>query len=180
MWTGLAVCVLLLIVDVASVWWGVSWASRWPSRVVSVGGGKIQVLWILGGAHLSHGSTWAVGRLPTPGIGWYPAIRKNPAAGFLTWVAIPLWIPLVVVAIPTGFLWRRERRRAPPGHCRSCRYNLTGNVSGVCPECGETAAPSTANRGACVVLLAYVSVFPILIIANVLTQQWHAWGAWRL
>lgn len=22
------------------------------------------------------------------------------------------------------------------GHCRACGYNLTGNVSGVCPECG--------------------------------------------
>jgi len=23
------------------------------------------------------------------------------------------------------------------GSCRDCGYNLTGNVSGVCPECGE-------------------------------------------
>jgi hypothetical protein len=23
-----------------------------------------------------------------------------------------------------------------PGRCRSCDYDLTGNVSGVCPECG--------------------------------------------
>ncbi|MGQ9649774.1 MAG: hypothetical protein ACUVXJ_06675 [Phycisphaerae bacterium] len=27
--------------------------------------------------------------------------------------------------------------RIPPGHCQKCGYNLTGNVSGVCPECGE-------------------------------------------
>ena len=31
----------------------------------------------------------------------------------------------------------RERRPFyPPGHCQKCGYNLTGNVSGVCPECG--------------------------------------------
>jgi len=24
----------------------------------------------------------------------------------------------------------------PPGHCQTCGYNLTGNVSGVCSECG--------------------------------------------
>lgn len=28
----------------------------------------------------------------------------------------------------------RERRKAV--HCESCDYNLTGNESGVCPECG--------------------------------------------
>ena len=33
----------------------------------------------------------------------------------------------------------RERRPFyPPGHCQKCGYNLTGNVSGVCPECGES------------------------------------------
>jgi hypothetical protein len=30
--------------------------------------------------------------------------------------------------------WRRRRR----GLCRHCGYDLTGNVSGVCPECGKT------------------------------------------
>ncbi|UCC31619.1 MAG: hypothetical protein JSU86_04940 [Phycisphaerales bacterium] len=35
-------------------------------------------------------------------------------------------------AIPT--LRRRRRRRK--GLCVSCAYDLTGNVSGVCPECG--------------------------------------------
>jgi hypothetical protein len=33
------------------------------------------------------------------------------------------------------------RRRHPPGHCQACGYNLTGNVSGVCPECGEKVRP---------------------------------------
>ncbi len=31
----------------------------------------------------------------------------------------------------------RNRRRFPPGHCQKCGYNLTGNVSGRCPECGS-------------------------------------------
>ena len=25
----------------------------------------------------------------------------------------------------------------PPGHCQDCGYDLTGNVSGRCPECGK-------------------------------------------
>lgn len=31
--------------------------------------------------------------------------------------------------------WRADRHRR--GHCRKCGYNLTGNVSGRCPECGK-------------------------------------------
>jgi hypothetical protein len=33
---------------------------------------------------------------------------------------------------------RRERREK--GLCVHCGYDLTGNVSGVCPECGDRAA----------------------------------------
>jgi hypothetical protein len=29
------------------------------------------------------------------------------------------------------------QRQFPPGHCRKCGYDLTGNVSGVCSECGD-------------------------------------------
>jgi len=41
---------------------------------------------------------------------------------------------------PTIYFLRRwrTRRRIPPGHCPKCSYNLTGNTSGVCPECGTT------------------------------------------
>jgi len=31
---------------------------------------------------------------------------------------------------------RRRRRRIRIGACPTCGYNLTGNVSGTCPECG--------------------------------------------
>ncbi len=34
-----------------------------------------------------------------------------------------------------GFL-RWLSRSSGPGRCRKCDYNLTGNVSGTCPECG--------------------------------------------
>ena len=37
-------------------------------------------------------------------------------------------------AVP--FLWRQDREKLQPGKCRQCGYDLTGNVSGRCPECG--------------------------------------------
>jgi len=74
---------------------------------------------------------------------------------------LPLLIPLigVVVIILTmakgqrwGDRWantmvirKRYRHRVPyvlPGpYCRSCGYNLTGNISGRCPECGIEVPP---------------------------------------
>jgi len=50
---------------------------------------------------------------------------------------IPLWCPLLLALIPSAFLWWRDWRHTSPGHCRKCGYDLTGNESGVCPECGE-------------------------------------------
>ncbi len=48
--------------------------------------------------------------------------------------SLPLWIPPCLIALPSLALWWRNRRNN--GHC-DCGYNLTGNVSGVCPECGK-------------------------------------------
>ena len=57
---------------------------------------------------------------------------------------VPLWLLLLLTAIPTAWLWHRDRRlfSSPPDHlsCRGCGYDLTGNLSGVCPECGEKTA----------------------------------------
>ena len=47
----------------------------------------------------------------------------------------PLWYPVVLFAIPAAVLWLRDHRAVEPGHCPRCGYNLTGNESGVCPEC---------------------------------------------
>jgi len=49
---------------------------------------------------------------------------------------LPLWVPALTFVIPTVLLWYRDRR-PPKGHCQNCGYNLTGNVTGVCPECGQ-------------------------------------------
>ena len=39
----------------------------------------------------------------------------------------------------------RRRRAVISGHCENCRYDLTGNQSGICPECG-TPTPLGIRR----------------------------------
>jgi hypothetical protein len=51
-------------------------------------------------------------------------------------INVPLWMPLLLAAGATALLFWRSRRRYP-GYCVRCGYSLTGNTSGVCPECGE-------------------------------------------
>ncbi|MBI4719190.1 MAG: hypothetical protein HY763_15435 [Planctomycetes bacterium] len=44
-----------------------------------------------------------------------------------------------------GFMGARDEdveRVLDPSLCKGCSYNLTGNVSGICPECGRPIAPA--------------------------------------
>jgi len=65
-----------------------------------------------------------------------------------------VFVPLALLLVFVLFLWfypwrcpacgtwqtRRTFRRQRLGRCVHCDYDLTGNVSGVCPECGEKIA----------------------------------------
>ncbi len=58
-------------------------------------------------------------------------------------VHTPAWPVCVTWGALTAALWFRHRRRARrlgENHCARCGYDLTGNVSGRCPECGQTIA----------------------------------------
>lgn len=63
-------------------------------------------------------------------------------AGIPSQIMLPvLVLAMIVVACVLSqmiYFGLRESRVEYDGeHCLSCGYNLTGNVSGVCPECGE-------------------------------------------
>jgi hypothetical protein len=48
--------------------------------------------------------------------------------------------PLAVApGLRAGRAWLRRRRLRRVGHCKTCGYDLRGNASGVCPECGAVA-----------------------------------------
>ena len=66
-----------------------------------------------------------------------PRLMDSPLrGGKLRALRIPLWPVLAVGVAITLLLWRRDARLPGPGCCKRCGYNLTGNVSGRCPECG--------------------------------------------
>lgn len=70
---------------------------------------------------------WGRTRLPCPWRAWDLEIGLwAPAVLFLTY-------PAIAFACGPVRRWRRRRK----GCCVKCGYNLTGNVTGVCSECGE-------------------------------------------
>ncbi len=84
----------------------------------------------------------------------FPRLVVPQGAGTVTatYILLPLWLPFVVVTIPTTWVFWRDRRRIPPGHCQKCGYNLTGNESGICSECGSvwnTQNTVTVKQGNC-------------------------------
>jgi hypothetical protein len=78
------------------------------------------------------------------GFSWRGTYSRSPnASGYMTQRSVPLWMVAAAAAVlPVRWLVLFRRRRRPPGSCATCGYNLTGNTSGVCPECGT---PTTAG-----------------------------------
>ena len=71
---------------------------------------------------------------------WWPPVSRSVSVP-PKWVNVRLWFLCLLLAVPTCWLWRLDRRRHDsPGHC-PCGYNLRGNVSGTCPECGKARQP---------------------------------------
>lgn len=100
---------------------------------------------------ISHGALW-LGEINTPdrGAGWFVAPNKMK---YIVWWGVPawhgrsgprfilpLWIPIILIgsACAVGIL--KSVRRSREGHCH-CGYNLRGNRSGICPECGTPITP---------------------------------------
>ncbi len=82
--------------------------------------------------------TWKVGILNNPGM--LPKYgRIKVMAGELMYMSLPPQLPFFFIVIATSVLWRLLPRY-PSGYCSKCGYDLTGNESGTCPECGATVA----------------------------------------
>jgi hypothetical protein len=152
-WAGLAGCVLVVGL------WGVSLFGPFGldgrgSTYVGLGHGEIYVQW-MGGDASPIGVVIDLWNGEPDQFDWNSSTAWHRRCGFVlhfyrcweipnaagtggplhcTW--FPLWYLLLPLAIPTAYLWYRDRRK-PPGRCEKCGYDLTGNVSGRCPECGR-------------------------------------------
>jgi hypothetical protein len=87
-------------------------------------------------------------RFAEPWCGTRPLLGVAPGpTDQARFVRVPYWVLAGLFAIPLvpSIIQRLQRRRlVRRGLCQKCRYELTGHLSGVCPECG-TAVPSDAK-----------------------------------
>ena len=163
-WVGLVGCAVVLgLWCVSAVLTIRGRTSPWPDGLsIELGRGAIVVTWqvghvpdekvqrflrtcrLLAGAGPFNDSRilggWQV--LHHSDLDFWTQLYATPALRPWKWsarswsVIVPLWFLTAIVSIPTAILWYRDRRQ-PPGHCQACGYDLTGNVSGKCPEYGE-------------------------------------------
>lgn len=85
---------------------------------------------------------------------WRPRFETLSTTGVSKrFVYVPLWMPFAAAATTTlALAWWTRRLKARPGHCPHCNYDLTGNQTKKCPECGTpipasvTASPNGATK----------------------------------
>jgi hypothetical protein len=143
LWTGVLIFVLILLLILACVKWryvvvadsgsfqfvlggGAGMLSHWDATYCSFGRGDSVICFVRFDSWQQFETEWAQ-------AGFWPIRNVNR---IVSAISVPLWMPLALVGVPTFWLWRRNRRRPAPGACR-CGYDLTGNTSGRCPECGQ-------------------------------------------
>ena len=134
------------------------------------------------GAHERSLFSFQIGRtLAAPEGAWRFGNRR-----FIS-ITSPYWLPVLVTALlPARWLWvrRRSRPQNQDGFCASCGYDLTGNVSGVCPECGMNACEARVRRNQRSRRFAVATVtIPLLLLApsigRTAADQYRDYAAWK-
>jgi hypothetical protein len=141
-WTALVTLLLLAAATVASYWWYVAASIAAEDngyRIFLQHGKVIFDMWESPKTDGRYFGDWRINIDPASswswtGHAWPPRFYEDEMYRGLI---IPAWLLLALLAFPTAWLWSRDRRFVPPGCCRTCKYDLTGNTTGICPECGR-------------------------------------------
>ena len=141
-WGGAVLTVLLLVVWVGSAWWWCNFIPRSVSYAMAIERGTLAVEWVTPAPTLPDRYLgWHTGWSRPFRLMWWFRLESGTVVrgGTATEVVVPLWFGAFSFGLPTIILWFGDRRRAP-GLCIKCGYDLRGNASGVCPECGAAAS----------------------------------------
>ena len=94
----------------------------------------------------------------------------------ISYIRMPDWLlPGLLLLYPVYAVFRGpmlQRKRKKSRLCENCGYDLTGNVSGVCPECGTGYEQNRLCR-----LLALVPGRFYVVLLH--TRERSRQGAWR-
>lgn len=87
---------------------------------------------------------------PVRSLGAFSFQRKQPpnpvVAQYVVTAQVPHLVLFFLLALPLLYIASRKAyhsAREEGLYCRKCAYNLTGNLSGVCPECGTSISAIT-------------------------------------
>ena len=147
--TGALLCVLIAVAFVVSARWQIVLqfpTSRGPALILMAGSVRlVNDVWAFVPATtdshsygLSRWNSWVAFRVTT-------LLTLGGPVRRVSHLEFPIYAMFLAVAAPTLLVWRFGRKPVKPGHCE-CGYDLRGNVSGTCPECGrETTGPATGT-----------------------------------
>jgi len=145
-WTGVGLSLLILAAWVVSLQW--NWWHASARFVITAQKGLILAQWSdQFDPYIVHDLRY-MASTRNSSLGFLqPAVeyRRWAGAHYSSYLVLPFWLVLVVAGAPTVWLWDRDRRRIPPGHCQRCGYDLTGNTSGKCSECGMAKPKAAAD-----------------------------------
>ncbi len=85
-------------------------------------------------------------------LSFFRVEKSTSPTGLFLMIIFPFWLPAAVLAGVSCWLARpllRDLHRRRHDLCVGCGYDLRGNVSGVCPECGGPVGDRSPDADRC-------------------------------
>jgi hypothetical protein len=135
-------CIFILGLWCLSLKWGFVYVGKNGLMLQATGG-----LIYAAASSPNVGPRWSVVE-PKAGIGFRrPSKWVHPINPTCRMYTVPMWILFFAFLLPSGILVLTDRSpKSSFNDCYTCGYNLFGNISGTCPECGTPIPKKTLER----------------------------------